>query len=91
MHPNNPCNPIRVSLLQAKLALEHCVKMYPDGFNPQEYNFDDMTEHEGKEELFKLWLSRLDTESVVEHAANEEAEASADLEEGSVDEEEVNG
>ncbi len=80
-----------VSLLQAKLALEHCMKMYTDGSNPQDYNFEYMSEHKGKEELFKLWLSRLDTESVVEHAANEEAEASADLEEGSVDKAEVDG
>ncbi|KAG2499060.1 hypothetical protein HYH03_003245 [Edaphochlamys debaryana] len=71
----------RALALHAKLALENCAKIYPADFDPRKFNFDDMSEHEGKEELMKLWLDELDTGSVAESGLNEAAAASADPEE----------
>ncbi|EFJ45892.1 hypothetical protein VOLCADRAFT_93759 [Volvox carteri f. nagariensis] len=56
----------RALALQARLALEHCAKTYPNDFDPTVYLFDDMSQHDGKEEFIQMWLTRLDTGSVVE-------------------------
>ncbi|EFJ45893.1 hypothetical protein VOLCADRAFT_93761 [Volvox carteri f. nagariensis] len=73
----------RALALQARLALAHCAKTYPNDFDPTVYLFDDMSEHEGKEELIKMWLSRLDTGSVVEVGTESSMfpEESVDMEE----------
>eukprot|EP00198_Chlamydomonas_reinhardtii_P006585 XP_001695921.1 predicted protein [Chlamydomonas reinhardtii] len=56
----------RALALHANFALEHCATTYPEGFDPTQYTFNDNSQHEGKEELVKMWLSRLDTGSVAE-------------------------
>ncbi|GFR41594.1 hypothetical protein Agub_g2317 [Astrephomene gubernaculifera] len=62
----------------AKLALVHQVKTYPDGFDPQMYNFNDWSEHEGNEEFVRTWLNNLDTGSVWEGGTSVDPEESVD-------------
>ncbi|EFJ40883.1 hypothetical protein VOLCADRAFT_99263 [Volvox carteri f. nagariensis] len=40
-----------------------------DGFDPTEYLFNHVLQHDGKEELVKMWLSWLDTGSIMEMGA----------------------
>lgn len=72
-----------VRTAQANFALEHCATTYPEGFDPTQYTFNDNSQHEGKEELVKMWLSRLDTGSVAEVGAESSVspEESVDVEE----------
>ena len=46
-------------------ALSSYKDRYPDTFNPDEHNFDYMSDFDGKDDFIKAWLSNIpDTSSV---------------------------
>ncbi|KAG2435166.1 hypothetical protein HXX76_007250 [Chlamydomonas incerta] len=74
--------------LHARIALKHCAKIYPDGFDPQAYDFGQVTEEKDKEEFVRMLLEKLDIGGAEEGGLSEEADSFSDAEE-SVDGEEA--